>query len=454
MNDMETLHYDRTNPTSIEEHARKLVGKTLREAIGDETNVKIFKGKGSFGQLVEKYYFGYEPNSNPGPDFPEAGVELKTSPVVFDKKGELKPKERLVFNIINYMEIHKETWETSSFLKKNSLLLLIFYHFEKEKIDIDYLIKIARLWSFPEKDLKIMREDWEKILGKIRAGKAHEISEGDTIYLGACTKGQNRNTVREQPFSYEPAIQRALALKQSYLRFIIKQSLEEGYAKEVEPIIKDMSEYQKGDTFENLIYKKVSPYIDKSVDELYSDLGLTLNRNAKNLYNEISKKILGVKKNYLEEFEKADIVIRTIRLKNNNMPKEDMSLPAFKYKEIINEDWETSELRETLSKKFFFVIFKYDNSNVLRLKKITFWNIPYEDLEKDVREMWEETVRRISYGQADKLPKKSENRVSHVRPHARNKQDTYETPQGEHVVKKCFWLNAKYLKEQLAHDIN
>lgn len=454
MDDLKKIPYDKTSPISIEDYSRKLVGKTLREVIGFKITDKIFRGKGSFGQLVEKYYFGYEPNSNPGPDFPEAGVELKTSPVILDKKGSLKPKERLVFNIINYMEIHKETWGTSSFLKKNSLLLLIFYLFEKDKIDIDYQIKIARLWSFPEKDLKIMREDWEKIVNKIRAGKAHEISEGDTIFLGACTKGQNRNTVREQPYCYEPAVQRALALKQSYLRFIIKQSLEEGYTKEVEPIIKDMSEYQEGDTFETSIYKKVSPYIGKTLDDLYLELGITISPKAKNLYNEISKKILGVKNNYLEEFEKAEILIRTIRLKNTNMPKEDMSLPAFKYKEIIHEDWETSELRDILTKKFFFVIFKYDNKNVLRLKKVMFWNISYNNLENDVRKMWEETVKRIKNGHADKLPKKSENRVSHVRPHARNKHDTYETPQGEHVVKKCFWLNAKYLKEQLSDGID
>ena len=31
----------------------------------------------------------------------------------------------------------------------------------------------------------------------------------------------------------------------------------------------------------------------------------------------------------IEEFEKADIQVKTIRLKENNLPKEDISFPTF-----------------------------------------------------------------------------------------------------------------------------
>ena len=97
------------------------------------------------------------------------------------------------------------------------------------------------------------------------------------------------------------------------------------------------------------------------------------------------------------------------------------------------------------------MVFQFDEEEVLRFRKGMFWNIPYEDL-KEVENVWHETLKRIMDGRADELPKKSENRVSHVRPHARNAQDTCETPYGEHLVKKCFWLNAKYLKEQIEID--
>ena len=67
--------------------------------------------------------------------------------------------------------------------------------------------------------------NWEKIREKIRNGIAHEISEGDTFYLGACTKGTNSSSVRKQPFSPILAKQRAYSLKPKYLNIIIQKAL-------------------------------------------------------------------------------------------------------------------------------------------------------------------------------------------------------------------------------------
>lgn len=37
--------------------------------------------------------------------------------------------------------------------------------------------------------MKVIQSDWEKIVNKVKIGEAHNLSEGDTLYLGACTKG-------------------------------------------------------------------------------------------------------------------------------------------------------------------------------------------------------------------------------------------------------------------------
>ena len=42
----------------------------------------------------------------------------------------------------------------------------------------------------PEEDMKIIRADYEKIISYIQDGRADELSEGMTTYLGACTKVQ------------------------------------------------------------------------------------------------------------------------------------------------------------------------------------------------------------------------------------------------------------------------
>ncbi len=89
------------------------------------------------------------------------------------------------------MDIISEEWESSSFIKKNTHLLLVFYLHEADKDPRDYVVKIVRMWDFPAEDLEIIHQDWETIVEKVRAGLAHELSEGDTLYLGACTKSSD-----------------------------------------------------------------------------------------------------------------------------------------------------------------------------------------------------------------------------------------------------------------------
>ncbi|GHC46545.1 hypothetical protein GCM10008083_07000 [Ulvibacter litoralis] len=53
------------------------------------------------------------------------------------------------------------------------------------------------------------------------------------------------------------------------------------------------------------------------------------------------------------------------------------------------------------------------------------------------------------------FPKKTENRISHVRPHTRNADDTYKLPLTDKLTgvkeytKHCFWLNASYIRDEI-----
>jgi DNA mismatch repair protein MutH len=66
-----------------------------------------YSGKGNFGQILEKFYFGYDPNSKSEADFVKVGMELKSSPLKQFKNNEYRSKERLVLNIINYIKCSK-----------------------------------------------------------------------------------------------------------------------------------------------------------------------------------------------------------------------------------------------------------------------------------------------------------------------------------------------------------
>ncbi len=196
-----TLPYDKTDKKSIIAYAKQLKGKTLREKCDVSIETHTYSGKGNLGQILEDFYFFYKPNSNAEPDFPEAGLELKLTPLKQLKNDEYRSKERLVLNIINYLEVVKQDFETSSFWKKNANLLLLFYLHSAGGDVLDYVIKLVEGWSYPSTDLEIIKQDWELIQQKIKNGKAHELSEGDTFYLGACTKGGKGGNYRKQPNS-------------------------------------------------------------------------------------------------------------------------------------------------------------------------------------------------------------------------------------------------------------
>lgn len=456
------LPYNPRNKKSVIKYAKLLKGKTLRETCGPLILEHNYRGKGNFGQLLEKFYFGYSPNSNSEADFFEIGMELKSSPLKQLRNLEYRSKERLVLNQINYLEIVNQQFEGSSFLKKNANILLIFYLHQAGFDILDYVIKLVEEWNFSTTDLEIIKKDWEIIKQKVLIGKAHELSEGDTFYLGACTKGANALSTRKQPFSEIPAKQRAFSLKQGYLNHIIA-SISNNSKGVYGKLIPSVSVAKKK-TIEEIVLAKFSRYYGKTAEKIIRLTGVKLNKKAKNYYANLTKAILGIELNKeIEEFEKAEITVKTVRLKPNNLPFEDISFTTFKYEEIVNEDWEESNFKDVLEHKFLFVFFQLENSKLV-LRKVKFWNMPFSHI-LEAEKVWLRTKEIVSSGSIvnkvvgtkrhTNFPNKSFNFVSHVRPHAQNAADTYPLPVKDKVTKSleytkhCFWLNNTYIRDEI-----
>lgn len=467
------LEYDETDPISIETYGKKLIGKTfqdvcdeddmlksdvVRETSNYEASHENKKRKGGLGELIEERHFHYQANNDARPDFDKAGVELKVTPYKINKNGSVIAKERLILTMIDYFAVVNEKFEESHMWSKSRLILLIYYLYQQEiKNRLDYRIDYVKLFSPPAEDIKIIEHDFYVIVEKIRAGKAHELSEGDTLYLGAATKAATSKDRRQQPFSEELAKPRAFAFKNSYMTYVLNNYIIPG-KNTYEPIIRGNVE----DSFEDYVTKRINAYQGYSVIDLCTEFQIDYNKKPKNLEAMLAYRILGIRGNKAEEFEKANVVIKTIRVGQNNKIKESMSFPTFKFKELITEEWDDSTfgnyLRET---RFLFVVYKFDSEDVLRLRGCQFWNIPYEDLEGNVREVWEETQKVLRDGlqitvvngkKYNNFPKASNNPVSHVRPHAQNAQDTDELPDGRHYPKQCFWLNNTYILSQLKRE--
>ena len=283
------------------------------------------------------------------------------------------------------------------------------------------------------------------------------------MYLGACTKGANKSSVRNQPFSPIKAMQRAFCLKTSYMTGLVRKYI--GNYDDVEKVLKNASE-----SFTDFVENIVNKYKGKTQTELMKEFNI--DSNAKNLNGMLISRMFNVKSRLrdTDEFQKANIVPRTVRVEENGYIKESMPFPYFNYESFKTTKWEDSELKEELetTKYMFFVFKKKDNDYIF--SGIKLWNMPELTLENEVKEMWNKTKDIILTGNIVKsidnngirdtnFPGMSDNGICHVRPHARNSKDTLPLPVADKLTgltkytKHCFWLNNKYLKEILKEFI-
>ena len=446
--------------------SKSVIGKSVNDILiseGIDITSKSDKkvNKGSLGQLIEKHLFGIDNNNNSEPDFMPAGIELKVTPYKKNKSGKLSAKERLVFNIIDYMTEYKNDFRSSHFWYKNNKIQLLWYLWEPKKDKKDLIITNEQLLELAKSDdLKQIEEDWNYIIGKIREGKAHEISEADTMYLGACRKGSGGSTEskRKQPFSDISVFQRAFCFKTSYMTQLVRKYI--GNYSDIEKILRNPT-----DTFTKFVFSVTDKYKNKSQRELMKEFNI--NSTAKNINSIIISRMFNVKGSLgkTEEFQKARIIPRTVRIEENGKIKESFSFPYFKYTDIVNQTWETSDLREELETiKYMFFVFKMENGEYI-FKGIKLWNMPESDIETFVKDMWDKTYNTIKTGNIVKYIKNGrrktnfvgmrENRVCHVRPHGGNASDVCKLPTKDKLTgataysKHCFWLNNNYIIEIL-----
>lgn len=481
--------YDETDPISIEIYAQNLIGKTFSQILEkDINNAEIIKDseedygeshenkkrKGGLGELIEERFFHYKCNNDSKPDFDKAGVELKVTPYKINKNKTFSAKERLILTMIDYFKVVDEDFFKSHLWTKSNLILLVYYLYTKDiKNRLDYTINYAKLFTPPKEDIEIIKRDFETIANKIKAGKAHELSEGDTLYLGAATKAASATDRRGQPYSEIPAKPRAFSFKTSYMTYIFNTFIIKNKST-YEPIIKNISQLN-GKTFEEYITLKINSYIGKSDKELCESFNREYNNN-KAQWIDLAYRMLGIKSNQAEEFVKANIVVKSIRLENNDTMTESMSFPAFKFKDLVKEEWEDSELFSYFDQtRFLFVIYKKVGNEYI-LKGCQIWNMPYKDLNEVVYSGWcnirNTIIKGVTFTKkptksgftiSNNLPKKSDNPIVHIRPHAQKSayifsdgdiignvnRDANELPDGQWMTTQSFWINNSYILGQL-----
>ena len=488
--------YDDRDEQSILKYAKRLEGKTFKD-IQEEYNQSSVKyyvnpndkqsrvadssteynvnsnAKGQLGNFLERYYFGYMPNGEQEADFSNTGIELKQTCVDKKKNGQLTAGERLSITNISYNEPVEDDFYKSHVWDKIRLILLIHYLRDRTIDRMDYQILFANLFTPTQEDLKIIIEDYNKINEKIKAGKAHELSESDTLYLGACTKGATAaKSTRPQFYgNHTPARKRNFCFKRQYMDYVLHHYVLQ-HKVPYESILANSTEHTL--SFEDYVLNCINRNIGKTDEQLCKLLNREYNNN-KAQWIDLAYRMLGIKNSKAEEFIKANIVVKTIRIEENGKNKESISLPPFRFMDLINQTWEESEFCEYFeTTRFLFVVYKKEKDRYV-LKGAKMWNMPYEDLNITCKEGWEHIKKVIKGGviltpkrsgekiiYLNNLPKKADNPIMHIRPHAQkaafklkdgtivgNLTNANELPDGQWMTTQSFWLNNDYVLNQL-----
>ncbi|MBM7687508.1 restriction endonuclease [Enterococcus ureilyticus] len=438
----------------VHERALEAVGKTLGEIdVNDSKNVN---NKSYPGNVIEQVWYNHPADNLAEPDFAEAGVELKVTPIDKQTKSRNEKKvtrliagERLVLNKINYRNEYQKSFEESSFWHKNKLIELIQYYRrdtkdkkkisdkelieDKKKFKIAFatLLSMVKLDDFAlpkdtvieisDKDFEIIRQDWKKISSMIDASKAEELSEGMTNYLGACTKSATGSEYTTQVGSDIKPKPRAYSFKTKFINELINnQIIGDNHEKSINSIVKDTHEL-KNKSLEDIIISRFTPFYPTtkkkwSQEDLMNTLSIQTNETSqKNLNNMIIRKILDLPASKdevtSEEIEKADFKLKTVTLRNG-LPKEHFKfqgIPSFV--ELVTENWEESNVADFLDKtKFLLLVFNDLNNKKAgqstyetNPKKIffvgaKFWNMPVSDIYGPCRLVWEEDVSKLKHG--------------------------------------------------------
>lgn len=471
--------------STLEEVLSKLVDakdKSFREL--DKTGRALTgNNKGSLGQIIEESVLGYAINSDAEPDIRvgDTNYELKVTPLKHIRKGkETSAKERLVIDIINYMDLAQETdFESSKMWEKAKNIILVYYYDDrtntKKELRIDCKVLDSYLLRYRPNDLETIKEDWETIRSKVASGHADELSEADTNYLAACTKGANAMQLRDAPApegSAAPAIrvkQRAFSFKSSYMTAVARELLSQPSELQQLPLTAEQS-------LNEYIRERFTPFIGSPAGTIANELNVAISPSANQYNAAVTRAMLNVQKSNIldtEEFYKANVTqIKTSTFYPNGLPRQHMSFKAItdeQWEQWADPDgsWENSFLRDFFETNRFLIVasqspvaYQKGHDKTKDIFRGGFlWNMPSEDIERYVRPVWERVHELLvhktwlNYGIRNKnlLPGQSFNEVCHLRPHTSKGKDSGRPsditilPSGETITKQGFWLDKRYI---------
>ena len=466
------LVFDDQDFTSIIAHAKKLEGKTLKEVAtyqGTPDLLRELSGKGAAGQLLQVWFGLPVRDSNPRPDLPNvrmpdgtyADIEIKVVSLT-TRGGAVSVKERCKVTNIDYHTLVKEEWQTSRARHKLLVVLFIYYRYTDKNTWPDSTIDKVLTWRLEDsEDKSIIYNDWRRTWDFVNEGRAHEISEAHGSILGASTAGTGGRAgrIRQPNNPSEYASKRAFSLKPSFLKTRYEMARKPSRYVPARTLIG----HSLGGDMQNDVLGIFDPYIGIRLDDLRKRLGAPPS-NAKNAAASLVKRLLGVSIGDKKALELASVGIKpkTVPVGRENFkPFEAMSFPAMDLAELVEEEWEESELRADLDCLLMVPIVGDDKKQPYmerRLGRPFFW-VPTPEEEQGIEKEWRQfrsevlaghaAYQRTKRGRSSKLTRGSETEFIHMRTKGRDGRDDGRDQSGRSTQKLCFWLNQRFVERIL-----
>ncbi len=198
---------------------------------------------------------------------------------------------------------------------------------------------------------------------------------------------------------------------------------------------------------EDSILQSLNHFKRKNVNMISTEVGVNKPITSRTVWS-LSKRLLKEIPAFSNYTQSTDLQVRSIILSSKRKPTQSMSFASFDYKNILSEQWEDTEFFHQLKSRFIFMRYQMMNDGTIVFDGVKFWSMPSDDVVL-AHDVWQKTVNQIRSGQAHALPTIRDSPVAHVRPRAANAADRTLAPDGTLLTKKCFWLNASYIANQI-----
>ena len=213
--------------TEIEllERARALAGRHLADvaaAMHRPLPPNLQRHKGWVGDLVERA-LGGTAGSEPEPDFPHLGIELKTIPVGTDGR----PKESTHVCAVALYDNSERHWRESLVRRKLARVLWVPVEADTGRALAARRIGVATLWSPSPEQEQALQRDWEELMELITLGQADKITgrHGEVLQLRPkAASGSARTTATNTAGERCAALPRGFYLRPGFTAAILREN--------------------------------------------------------------------------------------------------------------------------------------------------------------------------------------------------------------------------------------